>query len=174
NIGINGYFAKVSDVLGYGFAVFSRAIPFLSIGILWALRKYNIPKQVCLFSAIAFFALQFSEKYILYRYCDVEIGARFFVFLLFTTFFVFGTLLKYETDKPANAVVFKMRKISAFVYYFHPLVVLVASKLVKMFLKDAHIYGRFPYFLFVLIVSVAAGIIVQLLSKKIKVLKYLM
>lgn len=174
DIGINKYLAQLSDTLGYGFAVFSRAIPFLSVGILWAVKNYNISKEVCLLGAVGFFTLQFVEKYILYRYCNTDLNARYFLLLPVTTFFVFGALMKYETDTAANAVVLRMRKISAFVYYFHPAVVTVATKLVKTLLSGAPVYGRFPFFLIVLVVSVTAGIIVQSLSGKIKLLKYLM
>lgn len=170
------FMTEASSIMQYGFSVFSRAIPFLSIGMLWSIKKYRINKYFCMLLTIILFLFQFAEKSILYCYFDSDPGARYFISLYLTVFFLMGTILKFEDDSNENRskIMLYLRKISSLVYFVHPLVIIFIGRVVATFFAGALFIGRFSYFAAVSWLSVMIAFAIICMSEKIKILKYLM
>lgn len=163
---VHAILSPAADAMGYGFMVFSRAIPFLCVGLLLRQKPLRLGRNACFILAAVCFLFGGAETYLIHRYINPNVNLRYNMFLLCTVFFLFAVLIRLpqgtpKFDRPAAF----LRSTSSLVYFIHPLIMRIYQ---FCFSSDS----RFYFFIIAACsVLLSAGIV--LLSKKLKILKYI-
>lgn len=163
---VHAVLSPAADAMGYGFMIFSRAIPFLCVGLLLQKKPFRPGRIPCLVLTAVCFLLGGAESLLVRLYLDREVNLRYNAFLLGTMFFLFALLLKLPQgaprfDRPAAF----LRGTSSLVYFIHPLIIRIYQ---FWFSTDIRLYF---FIIAVCAVLLSSGIV--MLSRKVRFLKYL-
>lgn len=154
------------NAMGYGFMVFSRAIPFLCVGMLLRKRPIECGRLLSISLAAICFLFGGAETYLIHRYINPDVNLRYNMFLLGTLFFLFAFLISLPQGSPklTEPAAF-LRSTSSLVYFIHPFIMRIYH-----FISSSE--SRFYFFIIAACsVLLSAGIV--LLSKKLKFLRYI-
>ena len=152
--------------MNYGFMVFSRAIPFLSVGLLLRKKESPVDRRACLALAAVCFLSGATETFLIHHLLNDVVKLRYNMFLLGTMFFLFAFFIQLPSGSARlqPKAVF-LRNMSSFAYFVHPFIARI---------YQLHFTSQTPFYFFIITAcTLLCSAAIVAASKKVKPLRYL-